>query len=74
METRLLNIYKTEKATSLTKVILESFYRILQVTFKWKTLTQPVYFLKTVEFCSSFDVQIYITLAIFREKLQNHTS
>ena len=30
--------------------------------------------LKTVEFCSTFDIQIDITLAIFREKLQDHTN
>ena len=43
------------------------------VTSKQKTLKQPVYFLKVVEFCSTFDIQIDITLAIFREKLQDHT-
>ena len=31
---------------------------------KWKTLKQPA---------STFDIQIDITLAIFREKMQNHT-
>ena len=59
METRLCNIFK-------------SSYRVPQVTFKWKTLKQPVYFLKVVEFCPTFDIQIDITLAIFREKLQNY--
>ena len=73
METRLSNIFKTTNATNLTKVILESSYRVLQVTFKWKTLKQPVYFLKAVELCPTFDIQIDITLAIFPEKLQIHT-
>ena len=57
----------------MTKVILESSYRVIQLTFKWKTLKQPVYFLKAVEFCPTFDIQIDITLAIFWEMLQNHT-
>ena len=73
METRLSNIFKTTNVTNLTKVILESSYRVLQVTSKWKTLKQPVYFLKTVRFCPTFDIQIDITLAIFWEKLQNRT-
>ena len=73
METRLSNIFKTTNVTNLTKVIQESSYRVLQVTSKQKTLKQPVYFLKAVEFCSTFDIQIDITLAIFREKLQNYT-
>ena len=52
METRLSNIFETKNVTNLTKVILESSYRVLKVTFKWKTLKQPVYFLKAVEFQS----------------------
>ena len=36
-------------------------------------LKQPVYFLKTVEFWLTFDIHVDITLAIFQEKLQNHT-
>ena len=73
IETRLSNILKTTNVMNFTKAILKSSYRVLQVTFKQKTLKQPVYFLKAVEFCSTFDIQIDITLAIFREKLQNHT-
>ena len=38
-----------------------------------QTQKQSVYFLKAVEFCPTFDIQIDITLAVFREKLQNHT-
>ena len=30
-------------------------------------------FLKAVEFCPTFDIQIDINLAIFWERLQNHT-
>ena len=52
METRLSNIFETKNVTNLTKLILESSYRVLKVTFKWKTLKQPVYFLKAVEFQS----------------------
>ena len=36
-------------------------------------LKQLVHLLKAVEFCPTFDIQIEITLAIFQEKLQNHT-
>ena len=65
METRLSNIFKTANITNLTNVIQESSYRVLQVTSKQKTLKQPVYFLKEVEFCPTFDIQLDITLAIF---------
>ena len=61
------------KRHNLTKIILENSYRVLQVTYKWKTLKQFVCFLKADEFCPTFDTQIDITLVIFREKLQNHT-
>ena len=74
MEKRFSNIFKIKNITNLARVILESFYGVLQVTFKWKILKQPVYFLKAVKFCPTFDIQIDITLAIFREKLQNHTN
>ena len=36
--------FKTTNITKLTKVFLESSYRVPKVTFKWKTLKQPVYF------------------------------
>ena len=58
IETRLSNIYKTTNVTNFTKAILKSSYRVLQVTSKWKTLKQPVYFWKAVEFFSTFDIQI----------------
>ena len=73
METRLFNIFKTTNVTNLAKIIQESSYRVAQVTSKWKTLKQPVYFLKAVEYCPTFDIQIDITLAISWEKLQNYT-
>ena len=73
MEPSLSNIFKTTNVTNLTKVILESSYRVLQVTCKWKALKQPIYFLKAVEFCPTLDIQIDIPLVVFREKLQNHT-
>ena len=50
MEMRLPNIFKTTNVTNLTKVIQQNSYRVLQVTSKWKTLKQPVYFLKAVEY------------------------
>ena len=73
METILSNIFKTTNVTNLTKAIQQSSYRVLQVTSKWKTLKQPADFLTAVEFWPTFDIQVDITLAVFREKLQNHT-
>ena len=73
METRLSNILKTTNVTNLTKVIQQNSYRVLPVTSKLKTLKQPVYFLKTIEFWPTFDIHVDITLAISQEKLQNHT-
>ena len=70
---RLANIFKTTNVTNLTKVVQHNSYRVLQVTSKWKTLKQTAYFLKTVEFWLTFDIQVDITLAIFQEKLQNRT-
>ena len=67
MEMRLYNIFKTANIANFTKAILKRSYRVLQV------VKQPAYFLKAVGLCSTFDIQIDITLAIFREKLQNHT-
>ena len=71
METRLFNIFKSTNITNLAKVIQETPYIILQVTLKWKTLKQ--FCSKAVEFCPTFDIQIDIFLAIFRERLQNYT-
>ena len=73
MEIRLSNIFKTKNITKLTNFILESFYSVLQVISIWKTLKQAVYVLRAVEFWPTFDIQIYITLAIFPEKHQNYT-
>ena len=69
MEKRLSNIFKTTNVSKLTKAILESSYRVLQITSKWKTLKQLVYFLRAIQFSPNFDIQIAITLAIFWEKL-----
>ena len=55
------SIFKTTNVTNLTKL------------HQIENTKQPVYFLKTVEFCSTFDIQIDITLAIFQEKLQDQT-
>ena len=64
MEKRLSNIFKTTNVTKLTKAILKSSYRVLQITSKWKTLKQPVHFLTPVEFWPTFEIQISITLAV----------
>ena len=74
MEKGLSNFFKTTNATKLTNAILKSSHRVLQVTSKWKSLEQPVYFLRAAEFWPTFDIQISITLAIFWEYLQNYTS
>ena len=72
METRLSNIFKSQNVSNLTKVILESSYRVLQIKFKWKTLKEPVYVLKAFKFCFTFDIQIDITLTrrlLFKKKM-----
>ena len=69
MEKRLSNNFKTPNVTKLTKAIRKSFIEF----YKWKILKQPVYFLSTVEFWPTFDIQISITCAIFWEKLQKYT-
>ena len=72
MEGKLSNNFETTDVTKLTKAILEISYRVLQVTSKWKTLKQPVCFLRAVESWTTFDIQIDITLDIFWEMLRNH--
>ena len=58
----------------LTNVILESFYRVLQVIFKWKTLKPVAYILRAIDCWATFDIQIDIYLAILWEMLRNYTS
>ena len=43
MEKRLSNIFETTNIIKLSKAILKSFYRVLQVTCKWKTLKRPIF-------------------------------
>ena len=74
MEKGLSNIFKTTNVTKLTEAVQNSSYRGPQVTSKWKTLEQPVYSLRAIEFWPTFDIQISITLAVFWENLQNYTS
>ena len=59
------NTFKITNITNLTNVIQQYSCRVLQVTSKWKTPKQPVYFLKAIEFWPSFDIQVDITLVIF---------
>ena len=73
MDTRLSNIFKTTNVKKLAKVVLESSFKVLQVISKQKTLKKPIYFLKAAEFWPTFDIQIDTNLAIFWDKLQNHT-
>ena len=73
MEKRLSSIFKTTNVTKSIKAILKSSYIVLQVTSKWKTLKQPVCFVRAVEFWPTFDIQISIILAIFWKKLPNYT-
>ena len=55
MEKRLSNIFKNYKRHEVDKGHSKISYRVLQVTPKWKTLEQPVYFLRAVDFWSTFD-------------------
>ena len=50
IEKRLSNIVKTTNVVKLTKAILKSSYRVLQVISKWKTLKKPVYSLGILNF------------------------
>ena len=56
----------------LTKTIQESSYRVLQVTSKWKTLKQPVYFFKAFEFWPTFDIQFDIQIQILGNVPKQH--
>ena len=53
--------------------LLESSYRVLQATSKWKAPKQLFYFLRSVKVLPTFASQIDITLAISWEKMQNYT-
>ena len=55
--------FKTKNVTNLTKVTQQNSYRVLQVTSKWKTLKQPICFIKAVEFWPTFDIQVDIKVA-----------
>ena len=61
MEKRLSNIFKATGVTKVTKIILKSFDRVLEVTSQWKAVKQPVCLLRVVEFLPTFDIQISIT-------------
>ena len=50
MEKRLLNIFKITNVSKLTKAILKISYTVLEINSKWKTLKEPAYFLRAVEF------------------------
>ena len=73
MEKRLFNIFKITNVSKLTKAILKISYTVLEITSKWKTLKEPAYFLRAVEFWLTFDIQISIALDIFWQKLQIYT-
>ena len=57
IENRLYNIFKNTNVTKFTNSIVKSSYRALQATSKWKTRKQPSYFLRTVEFWPTVDIQ-----------------
>ena len=71
MEKRLSNIFETTKFTKLTKSILKSYYRVLQVTNG--RIKETCLFLRAAEFCPTFDIRISIALVIFWETFQNYT-
>ena len=62
METRLSNIFKRHEFDQ------GHSRKLLQSSISY------VYFLKAVEFCPSFDIQIDITLAISRKVAKSHFS
>ena len=49
----------------LTKLILESSYKILLEVILFVTVEQPVHFLWVVEFLATFNLQTDMTLATF---------
>ena len=49
----------------MTKLILESSYKVLSETILFMTFEQPVHFLRAVEFLAIFNLQIDMTLVIF---------
>ena len=55
METRLPNIFKTANVPNFTRAILKSSYtEFYKLRSNRKRKKKPVYFLKAVEFCSTF--------------------
>ena len=72
MEMSLFNIFKTTNVTKPTKAILESSYIVLQGTSKQKTLKQTAYFLNTIEFRATFDIQIDIIFKKAHKGLSKH--
>ena len=50
MEKRLLNIFKITNVSKLIKAVLKISYTVLEINSKWKTLKEPTYFLRAVEF------------------------
>ena len=73
MEKRLLNIFKITNVSKLIKAVLKISYTVLEINSKWKTLKEPAYFLRAVEFWLIFDIKISIALDIFWQKLQIYT-
>ena len=47
--------------------------KVLQGTNKLMSLKRPIYFVKSIDFWATFDIQIDITLAVFRNAFQNYT-
>ena len=72
METRLSNIFKTTNVTNFTKDILKSYKSSISYIQIENTKTTRLLF-KGSWNLPYFDTQIDITLAVFWEKLQNHT-
>ena len=70
VETRLPNISKTTNVTNFTDVILKSYNSSISYIQIENTKTTRLLFKGTFV---HFDIQNDITLAIFLEKLQNHT-
>ena len=72
METSLFNIFKTTNVTKPTKAILENSYIVLQGTSKQKALKHITYFLNTIEFWATFDIQIDTIFKKAHKSLSKH--
>ena len=56
IETRLCNIFKSKNARKLTKLIIESSYKVLLDSILFVSINSPLHFLWVVEFLTTFNL------------------